>query len=400
LAVKGDHFGTGVRHARHRWIILAITVASLLPSFACSADGPADPGSGAPNEGLRLEPVASGLSAPVDLAAPTGDDRLFIVEQAGRIRVIEDGSLRAIPFLDIRERVRSGGERGLLGLAFPGDFPSAGYFFVHYSDLAGDTRVSRFRVGSDPSVADADSEAIFLRIAQPFANHNGGRIAFGTDGMLYVGLGDGGSGGDPLESGQDLGTLLGSILRLDVRDGPPYGIPPDNPFVAVPDARDEIWAYGLRNPWKFSFDGPDGMLYIADVGQSRWEEVNAMPANVAGVNYGWNLREGPECFSGANCVGEGLADPVLAYDHDRGCSITGGFVYRGSQIPELIGTYLYADYCGGWIRGFRLVGGVATDDRALSLPTVPEATSFGQDGAGELYILSGRGDVYRIAPGG
>ena len=251
---------------------------------------------------LRLVEVASGLSSPVDLTSPDGDPRLFVVEQAGRIRVIRDGVVAETPFLDIRDRVRAGGERGLLGLAFHPRYVENGRFFVDYTDAAG-TVVERYRVSGDPDLADPASAFPVLRVAQPFANHNGGQVAFGPDGMLYAGLGDGGGAGDPLDQGQDVETLLGSILRIDVDSAEPYAIPPDNPFAAG-GGRPEIWAYGLRNPWRFSFDTPTGRLYIGDVGQDRREEIDVAGAGDGGLNFGWPTTEGTLCFRPADC------DPV------------------------------------------------------------------------------------------
>ncbi len=385
-----SHFDS-VRYLRV--VTLALTgSAGLGACLESEATGPRGEVVDAP---YMLEQVVGGLSSPVDLVAPPGDTRTFIVEQPGRIRILTADGLVAQPFLDIRDRVRFGGERGLLGLAFSPDFSSTGRFFVHYSDLDGNTTVSRFELSGDPSVADADSEAIYLQVDQPFSNHNGGQIAFGPDGFLYVGLGDGGSANDPLGSGQDTGTLLGSLLRLDVWAPPPYRIPSGNPFVGDPDARDEIWAYGLRNPWRFSFD--DGFLFIGDVGQNRWEEINTAPEQFAGLNYGWNRLEGDMCFQQGCSVG-GTILPTLSYPHSDGCSVTGGYVYRGAALPTLFGHYVYGDYCSGWIRTFRLVGREIADEQTLELPLVPNLTSFGVDGVGELYVLSQNGDVFRLVP--
>ena len=360
--------------------------------------GPADtpePGTG-PAVGLEL--VVEGLTSPVDFQAPPGDARSFIVEQPGRVRILEDDALDTAPFLDITDRVGSGGERGLLGLAFGPDFSASGVFYVHYTDVAGRTVLSRFRTGADPDAADPGSEEVLLRISQPFSNHNGGQLSFGPDGHLYLGLGDGGSANDPLGSGQDTGTLLGTILRLSVTGSGGYGIPPGNPFIGDPNGRDEIWAYGLRNPWKFSWDS--GFIFIGDVGQNRWEEINTAPSTAPGRNFGWNILEGDSCVASGCSVGATTL-PTLAYDHGDGCSVTGGYVYRGSAVPALQGYYLYGDYCGGWVRAFRLVGRDVEDDIALPLPTVPNLTSFGRDGRGELYVLSQNGSILRfVTPSG
>jgi glucose/arabinose dehydrogenase len=345
-----------------------------------------------------LQEVVSGLNAPVLLTAPSGDPRLFIVEKAGRVLVVEQSQLLPGPFLDIADFVNAGGERGLLSLAFHPEYLTNGLFFVYYSDLNGDSRVVQYRVSAnDPYRADPTSGAEVLFVEQPYSNHNGGLITFGPDEMLYIGLGDGGSGGDPDDNGQDKGTLLGSLLRLDVDGGTPYAIPADNPFVTDPDGRDEIWAYGLRNPWRYSFDFTAGTLYVADVGQRSWEEVNAVPANVGGQNYGWRLMEGSSCFSPADCDPTGLVLPVVEYANgDEGCAVVGGYVYRGAELPSLTGTYFYSDNCSGWIRSFRLVEGTATDLTEWDLEGVGSVLSFGQDGAGELYVLSGAGSVYKL----
>jgi glucose/arabinose dehydrogenase len=373
---------------------LALTVA-----LACAAGTDPrglDPGSVT----LDTQLVAAGLTNPLYLTAPPADPRLFVVEQPGRVRIVTNGSLLGTPFLDITDRVLAGGERGLLSIAFHPDYASNGYFFVDYTDLAGDTRVERYRVTADPNVADRASAKLILFVDQPYSNHNGGLVLFGPDGMLYVGLGDGGSGGDPQGNGQDRGVLLGKLLRLDVDGGDPYAIPADNPFAGVSEARGEIWAYGLRNPWRFAVDREAGMLYIADVGQNRREEVNVAPAGAGGLNYGWNVMEGDECYGASACDRSGLTLPVLAYGHADGCSITGGYVYRGQAIPALRGHYFYSDYCGGWVKSFRQDGGAAADQRVWGLK-VGGVLSLGEDSAGELYVLSANGNVYRLvsAPG-
>lgn len=340
----------------------------------------------------ELELVADGLDSPLYLTAPLGDERLFIVEQAGTIRIIEDGVLLPDPFLDIRGRVESGGEQGLLGLAFHPAYAANGWFYVNYTDNDGDTRIERYQVTADPYVADPGSAELVLAIEQPEANHNGGMITFGPDGALYVATGDGGGGGDPQGNGQDLSSLLGKLLRLDVDTREPYAIPLNNPFIGVAGAREEIWAYGLRNPWRFSFDRVGDRLYIADVGQGSWEEVNAVPATRPGVNYGWNVMEGMHCFNASSCNTEGLTLPVLEYANaGDACSITGGYVYRGDAIPELRGHYFYADFCAGWIRSFRLAGDGVTEQQEWDVGDIGSVLSFGEDAASELYVLT-RGD--------
>jgi len=347
-------------------------------------------------EGIQLETVVSGLEDPLYLTAPASDPRLFIVEQPGRIRIVQDGQLLPTPFLDIVRQVRSGGERGLLSVAFHPNYASNGFFYVNYTDQRGDTRIERFSVSSDPNVADPSSGKLLLKIEQPYANHNGGLNLFGPDGMLYIGMGDGGSGGDPHGHGQNRGALLGALLRIDVDGGDPYAIPPDNPFVGQPGMRGEIWAWGLRNPWRFAFDRETNLLYIADVGQNKWEEIDVAPAKEAGLNYGWNLMEGAHCFRSSNCSPKGLVLPVLEYGHAEGCSVTGGFVYRGKTIPFLVGHYFYADYCDGWIRSFKYTDGKVSEQRTWDMGPIGKVLSFGEDAAGELYVLSDNGRVYRI----
>jgi glucose/arabinose dehydrogenase len=304
-------------------------------------------------------------------------------------------------FLDIRDRVsESANEEGLLGLAFGPDYSANGYFYVYYSAASPRRSViSRFSVSqSNPNLADPGSETIILEIPQPFGNHKGGQLAFGLDGYLYIGLGDGGSAGDPFGNGQNIGTVLGKILRIDVRrvsEGRSYGIPPDNPFVGVEGAREEIWAYGLRNPWRFSFDTETGFLWAGDVGQDRWEEIDVVEK---GLNYGWNIMEGRHCFSPAvDCDTAGLEPPVAEYDRSDGCSITGGYVYRGSDIPLLVGTYVYGDFCSGRIWGLRY-DSVTVTGQALLVDSDLSITSFGQDLEGNLYVLSRNEGIYSIVP--
>jgi glucose/arabinose dehydrogenase len=335
----------------------------------------------------RWQLVVSGLTRPVDLQAD-GSGRLFVIEKAGRIRIIQDGQLLQSSFLDITNRVGSGGnEQGLLGLAFHPRYAQNGYFFVNYTNRNGDTVISRFQVSGDPNFADPDSEVRLLGVNQPYGNHNGGPLAFGPDGYLYAGLGDGGSAGDPQGNGQKLTTLLGKILRLDVDSAEPYAIPADNPF------GDEIWVYGLRNPWRISFDSVTGDLYIADVGQNVWEEINFLPAgSPGGANFGWNFREGSYPYKGNPPAG--LIDPVAEYSHQEGgCSVTGGYVYRGS-MPEWNGIYLYGDYCTGFIWG--LIRSGNGGQAQLLFDTDVNITSFGQDESGEVYLVADGGGIYRL----
>lgn len=354
---------------------------------------------------LALQTVASGLAFPTFLTAPAGDTRLFIVERAGRVRVVDNGAPLPTPFLDMSGRTTTDGERGLLSLAFHPRYASNGLFFIYYTDVNGDIVIARLRVSAaDRNVADPLSAVTLLTIPHPgFANHNGGLLSFGPDGLLYAGTGDGGGGGDPSGNAQNDATLLGKLLRIDVdRASPtlPYAIPADNPFAGLPGRRGEIWADGLRNPWRYAFDAAARLLYIADVGQDQWEEVDVAPLDQGGVNYGWNILEGAQCHNGAACGQAGLTPPVFQYQHGvgdvNGCSITGGYVYRGAAIPELGGRYLYSDYCGGWLKSFFYHNGAATEPTDWQLPPVGNIVSFGQDGQGELYLLSQTGDVHRI----
>jgi hypothetical protein len=377
----------------------------LAASLACS--GPTGPSGGNLPQGtlpLTLATVATGLDFPLDLTAPPNDPRLFVVEKTGRIRVVKDGAVLPVPFLDLHDRVSGGSEQGLLGLAFDPAYASNGRFVVNYTNLNGDTRISAFRVSADPDVGDVSTETVLLAVPQPFPNHNGGGLAFGPDGYLYAGLGDGGGGGDPSGNGQSLATLLGKLLRIDLNGGTPYAVPPDNPFAAAagPATRGEIWSYGLRNPWRFGFDRETHDLYIGDVGQDAHEEIDVAPApgGGRGLKFGWNRMEGAHCYpptGGDSCDHTGLTLPAVDYDHAQGCSVTGGYVYRGAAIPDLQGVYLYGDYCQGFMRSFRFAGGQATDQRDWQvLRPGGNVTSFGEDAAGELYILTGQGGVYRI----
>ncbi|HEY5984270.1 MAG TPA: PQQ-dependent sugar dehydrogenase [Anaerolineales bacterium] len=345
--------------------------------------------------------IASGFDSPVDIQfPPDGSGRMFIVEQAGRIRIVSGSDVISEPFLDITENVNTqGNERGLLGLAFHPNYPENGFFFVNYTDRLHHNVIARFRVSADPDRAEASSETILLAVDDPFPNHNGGVLAFGPDGYLYAGLGDGGSANDPFGNGQNTGALLGKVLRLDVDGAEPYAIPPDNPFASA-GGRREIWAYGLRNPWRLSFDRLNGDLYIADVGQNTWEEVDYLPAGSSGgANFGWNYREGAHEFEGSPPANLQLIDPVAEYSHNEGgCSITGGYVYRGS-MPEWSGIYFYGDFCSGKLWGLikrqDARGGVTWDSRLL-YRTGASLTSFGQDPQGEVYFADRGGPIFRL----
>ncbi|NOZ28376.1 MAG: glucose dehydrogenase [Chloroflexi bacterium] len=349
---------------------------------------------------IALEPAFSGFRQPVYLTHAGDPARVYVVERAGRIRVVEGGEVLPTPFLDITDRVGSGGaEQGLLSVAFPPDFATTGLFYVNYTDRRGDTVIARYRApNGDPRRADPASEQIILQIDQPARNHNGGQLQFGPDGYLYIGTGDGGRGGDPWGNAQNLGVLLGKMLRIDVAGVETYAIPADNPFVDRPGARPEIWALGLRNPWRFSFDRATGDLYIADVGQNRYEEVDVQPANSpGGENYGWDIMEGAHCFEPeTGCETEGLVLPVVEYDHTLGCSITGGYVYRGSRYPALVGVYLFGDFCTGRIWGL-LQSPAGTWEMTELLQSGLQISTFGEDAEGELYVVHyGDGSIYRI----
>ena len=354
---------------------------------------------------IALEPVAAGLDRPVGMADPgDGSDRLIIFSLLGRIRVWDGEKVLAEPFLDISDRVNCCfGERGLAGVVFHPDFADNGFFYVSYDGPDEISIVSRFRVSANPNRANAGSERVLLRIPQPFPQHNVGHLAFGPDGYLYIGAGDGGSAGDPMDNAQDLGTLLGKILRIDIDGGFPYAIPPDNPFVDTAGARGEIWAYGVRNPWRFSFDGKNGDLYFGDVGQDGWEEVDFQPgASAGGENYGWRRMEGTSCFNPATGCNDGsLTLPILEYSHfagdvNLGCkSVTGGFRYRGPTAITLPRFYLFGDFCSGEIWGARPnAAGVWVTNLLLDSDLL--LVSFGQDRRGQLYAVDFLGGLYRI----
>ena len=347
---------------------------------------------------IRLEPVVSGLTQPL-YVTHAFDDRLFIVEQDGLIKIFKDGALLPAPFIDLTEPVGyNSNEQGLLGLAFHPNYQENGYFFVDYTDLNGRTNIARYRVTDDPNVADPASGQILLTIPQPFENHNGGMIAFGPDGYLYIGMGDGGSQGDPNGNGQNTGTLLGSILRLDVdsADGS-YTIPSDNPFINDANARPEVWAYGVRNPWRFSFDRLTNDLFIADVGQDTYEEVDWLPAGTAaGQNLGWNYMEANHCYR-AGCNPADFVPAIFEYDHTQGCSISGGYIYRGEQFLSLYGNYFAADFCLGTIWGvFQNPDG--NWQSTVVHPGLIGITSFGEDVNGELYVVVRTGEILQIRP--
>ncbi len=402
-----------MRSLRRLAAVFGVAAALTLPAFAAPAlAGQATPAAFDPSAfSVTLEPVAEGFERPVFLADPgDGSGRRFVVEQGGLVRILRDGAPDAEPFLDIRELVNTANnEQGLLGLAFDPEFAENGEFYIAYTAIdtatgegVGDNTLARYRVSADdPDRADPASAEILLAIPDPFGNHNGGMIAFGPDGYLYLGTGDGGAGGDPLNNGQNPNALLGKMLRLDVSgraEGEPYAIPADNPFVGGGGAA-EIWTTGLRNPWRFSFDRETGDLWIADVGQNWIEEVNVLPAgSPGGANLGWNVMEGTACFAVEDCDPSPFVGPVAEYTHEFGCSVTGGYVYRGGAAPSLGGVYLFADYCTG------LLWGLGQDDSGewiLSEPieTGLNVSSFAEDSEGNVYVIDLNGSIFRVGGG-
>lgn len=367
----------------------------------------------APLPPLRLQLVASGLHPdPSHLVSPPGDNRQFVVQTDGQVRLIRGGSLLPGHFLDLRGKVVKDVEMGMFSLAFHPRYASNGFFYVNYVDAPGNLVIERYTVSADADRADPASAKLIIRIPHPATKeHYGGELAFGPDGKLYVGVGDGGHGHD--QNAQDRGTLLGKILRLDVDAGDPYAVPADNPFAGQSGARGEIWAVGLRNPWRMSFDPAAGLLYVTDVGENHWEEINVVPAGKGGLNYGWNRLEGSHCYPAgqSTCDRTGLVQPVLEYphpstpgeagsEHPSGCSVTGGYVYRGSRIPALTGHYFYGDLCKGWVRSFRFADGKAVDQRQWPFKNLGYLVTFGRDAEGEIYALPYNGEVLRIVPDG
>lgn len=374
---------------RSHWRSYAVAFCVFLLGGCTDTVGP-DPSESA------LEVVTDALSSPVDFVAVPGTDQdAYIVEKAGRVRALIDGVLLPDPVLDITSITGAGSERGLLGLAFSPDFqdPASRHVFLNHTALDGATRIVRYTMMAD-NLLDPASAVEVLRVEQPFSNHNGGQIAFGPDGMLYIGMGDGGDGGDPQGHGQNRATLLGSMLRIDV-SSLPYSVPADNPFVQSPGVRGEIWAYGLRNPWRFSFDPFTGDLWIGDVGQGEIEEVSRLSPSDAGANLGWAIREGTRCFAASGCNAPGFTDPVYEYTHDDGCSITGGHVYRG-PVESLRGRYVFGDFCDGWIRSFDVADPGSVYDHSTEFGAIPSLSAFGVDGVGHLYVLSLTGTVWRV----
>jgi glucose/arabinose dehydrogenase len=387
-----------MRDARLRSLLLLLLASHF---SGCGGKSSPPPPTAGPPPTLVLTPVVSGLTNPVDLQFPNdGSNRMFVVEQAGSIRILANGSLLPTPFLDITARISSGGEMGLLGLAFHPQFTQNHLFYVHYDrTVAGQIQsvIAEYQVSAgDMNVADNHSERILLTVDQPFSNHKGGQIVFGPDGFLYLGFGDGGSGGDPMGNGQNLQTMLGKMLRIDVNHqsgGKQYAIPPSNPY-AHGGGLPEIFAYGLRNPWRFSFERAGTRLFVGDVGQDAYEEVDILES---GKNYGWNVMEGLHCYHpSTGCNMTGLSMPILEYPHSDGEAVMGGFLYKGTAISGLSGAYIFGDYISGTI--WKLVESPpGTWTRTTLLSTGRNISSFGQDTSGELYVLDYSGSVLKLA---
>jgi glucose/arabinose dehydrogenase len=378
-----------------RMIPVIMMMAIMASSSSCRSSRDTAPAQ--PTASLNL--IASGFVQPVHIThAGDGSARMFVTEQCGRILIVKNGIVQPTPFLDIQTRVLCGGEQGLLSVAFPPGYAAKGHFYVYYTDLNGNIVISRYRLSIEPDAADPASEEILLTIPHPtFTNHNGGQLAFGPDGYLYGGTGDGGGGGDPNGNAQNPASLLGKIIRIDVESGAvPYAVPSGNPFVGNSTYRGEIWAYGLRNPWRFSFDRLTGDLFIADVGQGNYEEVDVqLSSSIGGENYGWNIMEGAHCYPGGTCNQTGLTLPVHEYDHSQGCSITGGFVLRGPTAASLAGRYIYGDLCSGNIWALRQSQGVW--ENILLADTTYTISTFGEDEAGNVYVADySAGAVYQV----
>jgi glucose/arabinose dehydrogenase len=380
---------------------LTVVFATALTVVAACGDWPAQTTNGFRQ--LRLDLVADGLDNPVLVGAPAGDRRLFVLERTGTVRVIENGTLRAQPFLDLTSEVSTfGAERGALGLAFHPQYSANGRFFVSYTANDGTIRVDEFRTPTPAgNTAEPNPYRRLFSIVTPGVQHFGGMLQFTPEGLLMISFGEGGLYSEPGGAAQDPTNLLGKLVRIDVDRGEPYGIPDDNPFVTRPDWRPEVWAVGLRNPWRFAIDRVTRSLFVADVGDNSYEEINVVPLDTAGLNYGWSIREGPQCLYSADlCASADFHEPELSYTHLPPCtSVTGGMVYRGTQYPEHQGRYFYSDYCLGWIRSFKYVGGALTEsiDWAATQPA-DRIASFGEDGFGELFAVSLRGRIYRIGP--
>ncbi|MFZ0547634.1 MAG: PQQ-dependent sugar dehydrogenase [Candidatus Promineifilaceae bacterium] len=400
LLYYGFIYGSGFLKGKSIEITVTPPVAPARERAATASGGESQQFA-TPAAAIHLEPMMTDFDLPTYLTY-TEDGRIFVVEKSGRIFVIQDWQRVEEPFLDIRDLVGSeGAEQGLLSIAFHPQFAENGRFFVNYTNKEGHTVVARYQVQADnPNAADLSTELILMKIGQPFEVHNGGLMKFGPDGYLYIGVGDGGTSGDFFNNAQNNNNLLGTILRVDVDFAEPYAVPADNPFVNDDSARNEIWSYGLRNPWQFSFDRLTGDLFIADVGQFTWEEIDFQEAGSSGgQNYGWEVVEGNHCFNRASCNMEGFVMPVAEYSHEEGgCAVVGGYTYRGSLFPELDGNYFFADYCSGKIWGL-VQTAPGQWQKAVLVDTDELFSSFGEDLTGELYILGfTSGTVFQIQP--
>lgn len=392
-------------HRRGVFVLCGLTAALAFGLSACAPAAPTSVQGVVPQQVTTATPGAEatdigGFNKPTNLVSPDdGSGRLFVTEQPGVIRIVRDGAVLKPPALDIRSQVGSGGELGLLGLAFPADFAKKGYAYVYFTDASMASRIYRIKVSStDPDMFDPSTMQLILTVAQPFANHKGGQLAFGADGYLYIGLGDGGGAGDPGNRAQSLTTLLGKILRIDTEstpDAPGYRVPSDNPFAKRAGAKPEIWSYGLRNPWRFSFDAPTGDLWIGDVGQDQWEEIDrAADGGKGGLNFGWSLYEGDEVFK-AKSKGPGFVWPAFAYTHRQGISVTGGYVYRGAAYPAMQGMYVFGDYGSGSIWTLTRKGTRWAEK--LARKTFYKISTFGVDGSGELWVADySTGVIHRL----
>lgn len=387
-------------------ILLAVAAAGcnsielLDPVDPVGPVAPVDPAA-SPLRGLTLEQVAEGLSEPSALASPPGDERLFVLERPGRLRIIDDGRLLIAPALDLTADIDTRGERGLTGIAFHPRFRDNRKVYLLYETLHGSGRLVEYLVnGFNRNRLDPESARVILEMSQEDFFHQGGDLEFGPEGYLWVTFGDDGAIGDPNANGQDPTTLDGTVLRIDVDSGDPYVIPPDNPFADGAGGAPEVWAFGLRNPWRIAIDAPSRLLYVPDVGQFTWEEINVAPLDEPGLNFGWPIREGDACYEADRCETSGFAEPVLVYGHDEGCAVIGGPVYRGHAIPEITGQFFYGDHCGGWVRSIEVdaSGLVASHDWTADLGQIPSITSFGTDALGEIYLTTLDGKVYRIVP--
>jgi glucose/arabinose dehydrogenase len=393
-------------HRIRVWLLPSIVSLGLIVIDSCSSGGGGGMGVVVPEPtSLSLALIAQVASTVTAVtAAPRDTGRVFVVEQAGRIRIVKHGTLLTAPFLDLTGRVSTGGEDGMLGLAFASDYSMSGIFYVSFTSTAGDLRVERYHVSANPDSADPATASLVFSQMLSSNIHHGGAIKFGPDGKFYLGIGDGGPENDGNHTGQDPSDLFGSILRLNVTSSGAYTVPADNPWVGVAGVRPELWSYGLRNPWGFSFDRSTGDLYIGDVGQDAWEEVDVGPARSGGgraANYGWSVLEGTHCGPTPGCDSTGKTMPVIEYAHNSGageCAVMGGCVYRGKAIAGLAGLYIYTDLCAAWIRSFRLVSGVATEKKDWGVGVPDSPTTVGEDANGEIYFGTVSGSVYELKP--